>query len=157
MTGVSEAAFAILAASPLFRGLEIGQLERIRDKGAVTTLAPGERIVEEGQPIVDLFVVLAGETEIFLAETVNRFSRVHVATVGPGNPIGEYSLVDGKPASASVAATRVTDVFCISHKDFEDVLERDPAIGRIVYGNLLRLLIARLREENERLDLFRPR
>jgi len=156
MPSVSERAFSILRESHLLRGLERHQLEGISEKGAVTMLAPGERIAEDGQPIVDLFVVLTGEVEVFLPETVSRFSRVHLATVGPGKCIGEYSFVDGKAASATVAATRVTDVFCISQKDFRTLLEEDPALARIVTANLLGILIARLRDQNIRLDLFRP-
>lgn len=44
----------------------------------------------------------------------------------------------------------------VSHADFEQFLEESPAIGRVVYRNLLVLLIDRLRANISDLDVFRP-
>lgn len=145
-----------LEQSEVFRGLGSPGLESLERAGSAVALDAGEVIIEEGQQVTDLFVVIRGELEVFLPETESRLTRIRVARKGPGDCIGEYSFVDKNPASASVAAKVPSRVFRISQAEFERKLDADPAIGRTFYRNLLRLLVARLREENQLLDLFRP-
>jgi CRP-like cAMP-binding protein len=145
-----------LKQSEVFRGLGTAGLESLERVGSAVALDAGEIIIEEGQRVTDLFVVIRGELEVFLPKTDSRLTRIRVARRGPGDCIGEYSFVDKNPASASVAAKMPSQVFRISQAEFERKLDADPAIGRTVYRNLLRLLVARLREDNQLLDLFRP-
>jgi CRP/FNR family transcriptional regulator, cyclic AMP receptor protein len=145
-----------LKQSRVFRGLGTAGLESLERAGSARELAAGEILIEEGQEVTELFVVIGGELEVFLPQTESRLTRIRVARAVTGDCIGEYSLVDKNPASASVAAKSPSQVFTISHADFERALDGDPAIGRTIYHNLLRLLVARLREDNQLLDLFRP-
>jgi CRP-like cAMP-binding protein len=147
---------ASLRQSKMFEGLGPGGLEALASSGSVDELAASETIIEEGRRVADLFVVIRGELEVFLPKTKSRLTRIRIARVGPGDCIGEYSFVDKNPASASVAARVPTEVFRIPQIEFERTLDADPGIGQIVYRNLLRLLVARLREDNRLLDLFRP-
>jgi CRP/FNR family transcriptional regulator, cyclic AMP receptor protein len=152
----TDSVVSSLARSTVFAGVDRERLEAIRGRGRMRSLEPSQIVVEEGQPSSALFVVVDGELEVFLPKTSDRYTRVRIATIAAGDCIGEYSLIDEKPASASVVATRRTDLFAIGRHDFLDLLEADPTIGRIVYRNLLLLLVARLREGNRQLDLFRP-
>lgn len=145
-----------LKQSKLFRGLGTAGLESLERTGSAVELDAGEIIIQEGQRVTDLFVVIRGELEVFLPKTESRLTRIRVARMAPGDCIGEYSFVDKNLASASVAAKVPSEVFRISHAEFERTLDADPAIGRTVYRNLLGLLVARLREDNQLLDLFRP-
>jgi CRP/FNR family transcriptional regulator, cyclic AMP receptor protein len=145
-----------LKQSKLFRELGTADLESLERTGSAIELDAGEIIIEEGQQVTDLFVLIRGELEVFLPKTESRLTRIRVARKVPGDCIGEYSFVDKNPASASVAAKVPSEVFRISQAEFERKLDADPAIGGTVYRNLLHLLVARLREENQVLDLFRP-
>ena len=145
-----------LARSTVFQGLDSARLEAIQRKGKILSLAPSELVAEEGQPSSALFIVVDGELDVFLPMAPTRFTRVQIATLGAGDCIGEYSLIDEKPASASVAASRPTELFAIAKIDLQMLIESDPAIGRVVYRNLLLLLVTRLREGNRQLDLFCP-
>ncbi len=145
-----------LKQSAVLRGLASAGLESLERAGSAVALDAGEVIIEEGERVKDLFVVIRGELEVFLPKTESRMTRIRVARKVPGDCIGEYSFVDKNPASASVAAKVPSEVFRISQAEFEQKLDADPAIGRTVYRNLLRLLVARLREDNQLLDLFRP-
>ena len=147
---------ANLKQSELFRELGDAGLDSLEKAGDAIELEAGEIIIEEGQQVTYLFVVIRGELEVFLPKSESRSSRIRVARKVPGDCIGEYSFVDKYPASASVAAKVPSDVFWIAQAEVEQKLDADPALGRIVYRNLLHLLVARLREENQVLDLFRP-
>ena len=151
-----NAAIGALGLGKLFERLTDDALGLVVDHGTIENFAEGRLLVEESQENTKLFVILSGRFEVFLPHTAERFSKLRLATIGPGECIGEYSFIDHHPASASVVAMESSTVLAIGHADFQRLLQSDDAIGRTIYENLLRLLIARLRQEIHSLDLFRP-
>jgi CRP/FNR family transcriptional regulator, cyclic AMP receptor protein len=65
-----------------------------------------------------------------------------LAFLGPGAIVGELSVIDGLPRSATVVAVRDAVLSCLSRADFEAFAEKHPE----VYKSLVRLLAQRLRE-----------
>lgn len=65
-----------------------------------------------------------------------------LAFLGPGDIVGELSIIDGLPRSASVVAVRPTRLSFLSRAAFEEFATKRPEI----YKLLLTLLAARLRE-----------
>jgi CRP-like cAMP-binding protein len=67
-----------------------------------------------------------------------------LAFLGRGAIVGELSIIDGLPRSATVAAVRDAAVSFLDRLGFEDFAEKHPE----VYKSLVRLLAQRLRETN---------
>ena len=65
-----------------------------------------------------------------------------LAFLGPGAIVGELSIIDGLPRSASVVAVRAAILSFLSRAAFEDFAKRHPEI----YKSLVTLIAARLRE-----------
>jgi CRP/FNR family transcriptional regulator, cyclic AMP receptor protein len=65
-----------------------------------------------------------------------------LAFLGPGHIVGELSIIDGLPRSASVVAVRPTSLSFLSRAAFEEFARKHPEI----YKSLVTLLAARLRE-----------
>jgi CRP-like cAMP-binding protein len=65
-----------------------------------------------------------------------------LAFLGPGAIVGELSIIDGLPRSASVVAVRGSTLSFISRAGFEDFAKKHPE----VYKSLVTLIAARLRE-----------
>jgi len=65
-----------------------------------------------------------------------------LAFLGPGAIVGELSIIDGLPRSASVVAVRAADLSFLSRATFEDFARKHPDI----YKSLVTLIAARLRE-----------
>jgi CRP-like cAMP-binding protein len=65
-----------------------------------------------------------------------------LAFLGPGAIVGELSIIDGLPRSATVVAVRNSAASFLSRADFEAFAEKHPE----VYKSLVRLLAQRLRE-----------
>jgi CRP/FNR family transcriptional regulator, cyclic AMP receptor protein len=65
-----------------------------------------------------------------------------LAFLGPGNIVGELSVIDGLPRSASVVAVRPTSLSFLSRAAFEQFAKQQSEI----YRSLVALLAARLRE-----------
>jgi CRP/FNR family transcriptional regulator, cyclic AMP receptor protein len=65
-----------------------------------------------------------------------------LAFLGPGAIVGELSIIDGLPRSASVVAVRNSALCFLSRAAFEDFTKKHPE----VYKSLVTLLATRLRE-----------
>lgn len=68
-----------------------------------------------------------------------------LAILGAGSIVGELSMIDGKPRSASVSAVRDSELSFISRAAFEQFAAQHPE----VYRHLVTLLAARLRDTDE--------
>ena len=151
-----QSAITSLSRGKLFEGLGAAELGRIVDRARITSLERGALLVGEHAQNDELFVVLTGSFEVFLPKSSDRFTKLRLATLGPGACIGEYSFIDKQPTSAAVAALEPSQVLSIAHGPFEELLQSENVIGRAIYENLLRLLLGRLRAQIDTLDLFRP-
>jgi signal transduction histidine kinase len=123
---------------PLFADLtakEIGELVR---SSQLLFAAAGERIIEEGAPGDSMFIVLDGELEVTKREG-NR--DILLATRRPGEFLGEMSLLEQVPRSASVRAVRQSTLLSIGPEAFSALLRHRPAAAT----TLLRTVAGRLR------------
>jgi CRP-like cAMP-binding protein len=67
---------------------------------------------------------------------------VILAIRGPGDLIGEMSVIDGRPRSATATALDAVEALGVSGPDFIDYLEHNPRVALVV----MRMLGTRLRE-----------
>ena len=81
------------------------------------------------------FVIAKGRAD------VTRGGR-RLATLGPGDVVGELSLIDGGPRSATVTAVSDVEVLEISGEDLQRLLRKAPSVVR----KLLEALSIRLRQ-----------
>ncbi len=125
----------LLLSMPLFSTLsqrELGQLAAVTVPGE---LAPGAVLTRQGQKGGLAYVIARGRAEVVRA---NR----RLATLGPGDVVGELSLIDGQPRSATVKAVTPLEVLEISSGDLNRVLRKAPGVRR----KLLEALSQRLRQ-----------
>jgi CRP-like cAMP-binding protein len=148
----------ILSGSVVFQDLPPGDLDHIITVGVLVEVKADEMVLSEQARGPGLYVVLEGLVEVFLPEVSasgrRRPSRVRLNTLGPGRCLGEYSLIDAHSASASARAETPARLFFLSREEFRRIAEGDPRVGKVIYLNLLRFLIKRLRAKDEDLDLF---
>ena len=124
----------LLAATPLFEGLEPEELGRIVDRTVETDYGAGGVIVREGEIGTGFFIVVDGRVKVVRSGTT-------VAHLGPGEFFGELSVLDGGPRVAQVVAEAPTTCLAIASWDFERVLRDEPGVALAV----LRVVAARLR------------
>ena len=148
----------ILAGSVAFEALPLAALDHIVTRGLLVEVSPGELVLSEGTRGPGLYVVLEGLVEVYLPDGATarprRPSEVHLNTLGPGRCLGEYSLIDEHSTSAAARSMAGAKLFFLSREEFRSIAEGDARIGKVIYLNLLRFLITRLRAKDEELDLF---
>jgi CRP-like cAMP-binding protein len=128
----------MLAEIPLFRGCSKDELKHIDRAATQTEYGPGHVLCTEGAVGRELIMLVDGEAE------VKRGGNV-VTTVGPGAFIGEMSLLDGGPRSATVTTSTDVKALVLPTREFWQVLDEVPAIAH----RLLRTLAERLRAMDE--------
>jgi diguanylate cyclase (GGDEF)-like protein len=141
--GSRDSAFtrAELERLALFAAADLDTLEPVLLGCPVRALAPHEVLVALGAENRQLYLVLSGELGIHLESP----DAPALTRLGPGETIGEISLIDRKPASAYVIAAVPARVLVLD----EELLWILADSSHAVAFNLLRTLAARLRAGNQ--------
>lgn len=136
----------LLRRVPLFSLLTVTQAEVI--SGAVTKqrYKRGEVLVERGQKSNALAILLTGRARVVSADSRGR--EVILATLGPGDYIGEMSIIDNEPHSATVRAEVQTDVLLLGRADFARCLAENASMSLVV----MRGLVKRLRHADRKIE-----
>jgi CRP-like cAMP-binding protein len=129
----------LLTRLPLFETCSQRDLAQVAAISVEAQRPAGTILTREGQNGGLLFVIIDGEAEVI--RNGKRISRL-----GPGDVVGELSLIDGRVRSANVRAVTDVDLLEITGDDFQDLVRRSP---KFVH-NLLRALSQRIREMDER-------
>ncbi len=124
-----------LGALPLFSSCSKRELQHIARAGDEVRVDEGTVLVDQGEMGREAFVILSGTA------AVRRNGR-KIATLEPGDPFGELSLLDRGPRTASVVALDELTVFVLSARRFNAVLDEAPGLAR----KLLATLASRVRE-----------
>jgi CRP-like cAMP-binding protein len=127
----------------LFGALGDDILEHLAKTLGQRRFAPGATIFQEGDAGHDMFVVLEGEVEVMKKSRRGRPQRV--AILGPSDTLGEMTLIDVQPRSATVRALAPTRLLRISSEDFDALYRHDVKSYAIVVLNIARDLSRRLR------------
>lgn len=116
---------------PFFEGWtddELEHFERIVDRAG---FAAGDVMIREGQEGQAFLILVAGEAEVTRGGEPLRALR-------PGDHAGEMSLLDGSPASATVVASTEAEALLLYQRDFDNLLETIPSLGRRIMATLAR-------------------
>lgn len=127
----------------LFGGLSDAALDALLADLSVATVEAGEFVMREGETARDMFVVLGGELEV--VKKTPSGSEARFAMLGPGDWVGEMSILDVMPRSASVRALAPSMLVVISAGDLDKLYRRDVQSYAMVVMNIARELSRRLR------------
>lgn len=136
----------LLRANPLFGELAPSELEALAAAAEKHEFGRDETIFAMQQPADGLYVLVSGRVKVCVSTSGGK--EIILATLGPGQFVGEMALLDNEPRSASVVTQLPTTAYRIRRADFERLLEAYPSIAR----KLLRELSLRLRRANAQME-----
>lgn len=139
----SESAIELLEQTPLFAGLSTDEREELAGYLQKRKYRANEALFYEGDNGNHLFIIDSGRVSISSRSAEGR--EVLVALLGPGEIIGELSLLDGQPRSAEARAVEGTSAYVLSADALEQCMKRYPSVS----SALLRVLAGRLRRTDE--------
>jgi extracellular factor (EF) 3-hydroxypalmitic acid methyl ester biosynthesis protein len=109
-------------------------------------VAQGDAAIEAGQDTEELSIVVQGLFGVFADEVGTQ-----LATVGPGELLGEMAFVTGRPPTETVRALENSTVLAIPFASLEQRTEEEPSFSARLHRSLAHLLGTRLRAANSRL------
>lgn len=131
---------------PLFNMLTPEQAQSLAGSVEKRRYKRGERVVEQGKNGEALYILLTGRARVLIADSQGR--EVILATMRAGDCIGEMSIIDNEPHSATVVADAQSDVLLLARDDFSRCVAENAAIADAV----MRGLVQRLRHATNKIS-----
>jgi CRP/FNR family cyclic AMP-dependent transcriptional regulator len=136
----------LLRRVPLFSALTASQSASIADAIVKKRFKRAEVVVEQGKKSDALYIILTGRARVM--STDSRGREVILATLQPGDYIGEMSLIDDEPHSATVRTEVQTDVLMLGREAFSRCLPENSSMSY----NIMRGLVTRLRHADRKIE-----
>ena len=149
----------VLAGVTVFQGLTRDDLKLFANKSRKLSFQEKDILIQEGKAESALYILIKGKLKVFLPQEMkdkkkHRVTQVSLNFLKEGDCFGEYSLIDHKPASASVVVAEPGELIQIQGTDFHEILDKNDRIASTVYENMLRILIQQLRRKDQELDFI---
>lgn len=109
----------LLEQSPFFEGFTPDELHRIAELSDAVDLPATTVVVDQGDPGRHCFVIVNGAAGIYVRGE-------YITSVGPGSMVGEMSLLEQRPRTATVVAETDLSVLRFDAAAFSTLLEEMP-------------------------------
>lgn len=131
---------AALEKVAIFGGLPKTDLGVIAQHTDEATVENGTLLATQGRAPKHMALLVNGSAKV-------RRNKRTIATLGPGDTIGELSLIDGGQQTADVVCDGPCDVLLVPAQEFRVLVDDSPAFAR----KLMKSMAQRLREADEHL------
>jgi hypothetical protein len=128
------------AASRL-RGLSRGQTRQLLDQGHWWDVLPGTVLTLEGERPQHLTYIASGSAGIYVGDS-------RIADCGSGHYIGEMSVLDREPASATVRVEQAARVWQLPTAVMDQLGDRKPAVSAVLEAGIARDMRSKLMDVN---------
>jgi HEAT repeat protein len=126
----------ILRDVPLFAKLSPKELQAIATYTGEHFFSDRELIVREGEFGDEMYIIVSGEVQV----VKGKDGGIEIARRGPGEYVGEMSLITQDPRMASLIAQGDVRMLCLEREVFERMLLEKPELGLSVMRSLIRRL-----------------
>ena len=130
----------LLRKIPLFGRLNQRQLNAVAKHVDEVQLRKGAVLAKQGAQGMEAIIIVDGRARVETDGTM-------LAELGAGDVVGEMSVIDGKPRSATVIAETPVNLLVLHRRDFVSLLETVPGLQR----KLLVTLCERVRQADQAL------
>jgi len=143
---------------PLFAGLNDAQISLLNDVSQLVHYEQEDFIIREYEADNALFILMEGEVEIskslVLPEWMNAVKKQEKALLRVSAQyypfFGEMAMFDDDPErSANIRALTPCKMIKINKTDLFKVTESDPTIGKVIFKNIISVLVGRLKKANQ--------
>jgi len=139
--------FSMESDHPLFRYFTESERDRIEAIGDVKRIAEGAFLIRAGELDSSLFAIEDGHLDIIGNDDGKQ---TVLATVGPGDVIGEVSFIDDSPRTVAVRAGEDASVRVWHKRTLSEALAFEPQLLAKFAVAMSELLVERLRDMSRR-------
>lgn len=114
----------VLLDVPFFEKLDLEERRTLAGQIETVQYPAGHQLFAVGDPGDSLYVLTKGQVEIYFKDTTGH--RVVLETLGAGEFLGEISLLDAGPRTASVVVTEDMEAIRVDRQDLDALIRRHP-------------------------------
>jgi CRP-like cAMP-binding protein len=121
---------------------------------------PGDILIREGEQKDEILLIEEGQVEVFKSGTKRNSEKQKITTLAgsnklydlyQGDVLGEMSLIDVEPPSASVKAVTEVGIWSMGRLEFNAALRENLEAYNTILANIARILSRRLRDTTAKL------
>ena len=131
---MDEKTVRYLKKLPLFNGLPDIVLEELAAKVTSHQMVKGDVLFNRDEPGDAVYIVQLGWIKVILTDSGGN--ELTINQIGPGEIIGEMSLLDELPRSAGAVALSPVKLLRLGNVEFRAVIDRYPQMGMLFAKNI---------------------
>ena len=143
LTETEEKTRDLILTLPLFDAFKTDELDTLARHMNYMEIMRGEHLFLEGDKGDFMCFVVRGLLDVLKKTSVGDY-RV-ITRLGKGNTIGEMSIIDKSPRSATVVARQPSVVIILTKKGFDILTEHYPSLSVVLLKKIMRLLSLNMR------------
>ncbi len=132
----------------LLANLKDGELQAVSRRINIRRYEKDDTVLVQNMPNNHIFMILSGKLKA--SQTTHDGKEIILSTYQAGEYLGEMSVIEDKPASATVTAMEKSSVALLSKETFYNLL---PEQKGVILG-LLEVLCSRIRTSNEKIEML---
>ena len=152
--------FNVCKNRPFLLGIDGDTFEKLTAIAKYHEYQPGDLIIREGERTDEILLIEEGQVEVFKSGTKPDSEKQKITTLAgsnklydlyQGDVLGEMSLIDVEPPSASVRAVTEVGIWSICRLEFNATLRENLEANNTILANIARILSRRLRDTTAQL------
>jgi CRP/FNR family transcriptional regulator, cyclic AMP receptor protein len=136
----------LVGRDSLLAALPEESIQKVLALGKPRRVAKGEMLFQQGDAGDSAYLILSGAVKISIVSAAGR--EIVFAYLSVGDLVGDISVLDERPRTASATASEAVNAIAIRGADLHREMADNPELSRAV----IRFLCARLRATNELLE-----
>ncbi len=136
--------YRMVQDNPMFDDLSGNEIEVLANYMKAYEAEKNTVVINEGETEGHMCMLLQGRLEVHKQDETGHSKKL--STVRPGKTIGEMSLIDDLPHSATVIAAEDSKLLLITRHNFRNYLDKHPEAGLRLVLKIARLMSLRLRQ-----------
>ena len=152
--------FNVCRNRPFLLGIDRDTFEKLTAIAKYREYQPGDIIIREGEQKDEILLIEEGQVEVFKSGTKRNSEKQKITNLAgsnklydlyQGDVLGEMSLIDVEPPSASVKAVTEVGIWSMGRLEFNAALRENLEAYNTILANIARILSRRLRDTTAQL------
>lgn len=119
-----------IPSGPLFERLTPEEREAVAAEMVHREYAEGDIVITEGEQGSSMYVIVTGEVKVYTKGP--KGESVFLADLHEGEFFGEVSVLTGRPRTATITASKPSELLCLDKEGLDRVIVRFPRVREVL-------------------------
>jgi len=135
---------SMIEAAQMFKDFSRQEIQTLSNYTRAYEVEKGNTVFREGEKGTFLCLLVDGRIDVMKEGDERELKKI--TTIRPGKTMGEMSVIDEMPYSATAIAAEKVTLVLITKMNFDRLLEEQPVLGIKLFRQIARLISLRLRQ-----------